>query len=149
MGDLHRRIRRFAIPQSQLHRWLTIQKSGDRVVELPSIQDMPEDADVRGAYFDFTLSTFFVIVSHPSFDIVPEGQEAPCMSSGLTVRSISIATEATSNRRGDLEDLADAAKTIADYQVDLCGDQFVSVAFAIDDWERFMKAVGRVAPLGG
>jgi len=136
-SDIHRRIRRFAIPQSQLHHWLTLQKSNGSVLSLPSIQDMPEDADVRGAYFDFERSSFFVVVSHPSFDVVPEGELSPCMSSSLTARSVTVAT-------GDLADLLEAAKAIVDYQVDLCGDQFVSVTFAIDDWERLMKAVGKV-----
>ena len=69
MANFERRIREIAIPK----RAFTNVVRGNCILK----NDLPDDVEVTGAYFDMCSNSMILIVASPHFDITPEGMRAP------------------------------------------------------------------------
>lgn len=73
-----RRVRALRVPyRTVLHALVFSKASLPDVVEVFRVPGLPEDVEVLSVHEDYMHRTFTFILTHPSFDPVPDGQMAP------------------------------------------------------------------------
>jgi hypothetical protein len=70
-------------------------------VSLPITEEIPEDAVVHSCDYDWAARCLKVLISHPSFDEVPDGQIPPSTAFATTWRTIPLATWTTTTELPD------------------------------------------------
>ena len=76
MGELRKHSRIIYVDMRLIVEILNTMRSG-QYIALPDIPEIPEDTEVIGVFHEFARRAFAVMLSHPSFGEVPEGEMIP------------------------------------------------------------------------
>ena len=87
------RVRRYRIPLRAMVVFFLYQKGLPDFVHFPDC-NIPSDALILGTRFDDLFRVFEIFVSHPSFDLVGEGEAPPLDDSSLTWNTYELAKKA-------------------------------------------------------
>ncbi len=72
-----RRLKRYYMPESLAIDYLQAMRKWPDIFGRAVITDVPEDAEIESIYWCELRRSFVIHVWHPSFPIVPDGEETP------------------------------------------------------------------------
>lgn len=90
MDKKERRVKILQIPQDLILVILNWCRDPQRCLALPVLDELPEDIEIISVHANWPCRAIDLMITHPSFDIVPNGSEPPRIPgllSGLRVVS--------------------------------------------------------------
>ena len=80
-----RRVKLVSLRHGDVLDWFASAVKGwPQCITLPRLTGLPEDVTILGVHQDFHRRQFVFLVSHPSFEVVPEGQIPPDFTAHLS-----------------------------------------------------------------
>jgi hypothetical protein len=87
--DRHRRRAIIAISsEMMLYRLMAMTNDYPQWISLPKFEGIPKDIEVRGVQYSIDREAFLFSVTHPSFEVVPDGMPSPVLNDCIQMVSV-------------------------------------------------------------
>lgn len=97
MNERSNRLRIYHVSTGDMVMFLNWHKRQPQYISVPEIPGLPDGAEVESVYDSPAHRAIAVVVSHPSFPEVPDGEHIPIESGLVNMRSFAVPIKSTGN----------------------------------------------------